>query len=434
LVSRDGSVVATRVDRDVQPPQDLLKQIFNAAVAACHPSVVVPLCLPPRPEGRIFVVGAGKASAAMAAAVEACWDAPLSGTVVTRYGHGAATRFIKVIEAQHPVPDAASQQAGGEILSLASGLSEEDTVLVLLSGGGSALMAAPLPSLDLETKQSLTRQLVLSGASISQINCVRKHLSAIKGGRLAARAFPARTIAISISDVANDDPSVIASGPTVADPSTQGDALTVLQQFGIDVPPAVRRILDDAALETPKPGDPRLSRSTYICAARGSDLISAACDEAHRLGIRTMVLGLGVEGDARRVARVHAEIALSQQQADVPLLLLSGGELTVSVTGTGSGGPNREYLLAMAQALRGADHLWTLAADSDGIDGSDDVAGGWIGPETLVRAGQAGLDPEDLSRRNDSAALFRTLGQEIKTGPTRTNVNDFRGILILPQK
>jgi glycerate 2-kinase len=417
----------------VQAPQDLLKQIFRAAVAACHPDVVVPRCLPPRPDGRVLVLGAGKASAAMAAAVETCWAAPLAGTVVTRYGHGAITRSIKVIEAQHPVPDAASQQAGGEILSLASGLSDADTVLVLLSGGGSALMAAPLQSLDLETKQSLTRQLVLSGASISQINCVRKHLSAVKGGRLAARAFPARTIAIAISDVANDDPSVIASGPTVADPSTQQDALQILKQFGIDVPPSVQRVLEDAALETPKPGDPRLSRSTYVCAARGSDLVSAACDEAHRLGIRTMVLGLGIEGDARRVARAHAEIALSQQRADVPLLLLSGGELTVSVTGSGSGGPNREYLLAMAQALRGADHIWALAGDSDGIDGSDDIAGGWIGPETLVRAGAASLDPEDLLRRNDSAALFRTLGQEIKTGPTRTNVNDFRAILILPQ-
>jgi glycerate 2-kinase len=418
----------------VQPPQDLLMQIFRAAVAACHPDIVVPRCLPPRPDGRVLVLGTGKASAAMAAAVETCWDAPLAGTVVTRYGHGAATRWIKVIEAQHPVPDAASRQAGGEILSLASGLSEEDTVLVLLSGGGSALMAAPLPSLDLETKQSLTRQLVLSGASISQINCVRKHLSAVKGGRLAARAFPARTLTIAISDVANDDPSVIASGPTVADPSTQRDALEILKKFSIDVPPSVQRLLEDAALETPKPGDPRLSRSAYVCAARGSDLISAACDTAHRLGIRTMVLGLGIEGDARRVARAHAEIALSQQQAEVPLLLLSGGELTVSVTGPGSGGPNREYLLAMAQALRGADHIWVLAADSDGIDGSDDIAGGWIGPETLVRAGQASLDPDDLSRRNDSAALFRALGQEIKTGPTRTNVNDFRAILILPQK
>ncbi len=418
----------------MQAPPDVLKQIFQAAVAACHPSVVVPLCLPPRPEGRIFVVGAGKASAAMAAAVEACWDAPLSGTVVTRYGHGAATRWIRVIEAQHPVPDAASQRAGSDILSLVSGLSEADTVLALLSGGGSALMSAPLPPLGLDAKQSLTRQLVLSGASISQINCVRKHLSAIKGGRLAAHAFPARTVTIAISDVANDDPSVIASGPTVADPSTQQDALDVLQKFGIEVPPAVQALLNDAAHETPKPGDDRLSNSTFICAARGSDLISAACDEAHRLGIRTLVLGLGIEGDARHVARAHAEIALSQQQAEVPLLLLSGGELTVSVTGPGSGGPNREYLLALAQALRGADHIWALAADSDGIDGSDDVAGGWIGPDTQALAGKTGLDLENLSQRNDSAALFRTLGQEIKTGPTRTNVNDFRGILILPQK
>jgi glycerate 2-kinase len=230
----------------VQPPQDLLMQIFRAAVAACHPDIVVPRCLPPRPDGRVLVLGTGKASAAMAAAVETCWDAPLAGTVVTRYGHGAATRWIRVIEAQHPVPDAASRQAGGEILSLASGLSEEDTVLVLLSGGGSALMAAPLPSLDLETKQSLTRQLVLSGASISQINCVRKHLSAVKGGRLAARAFPARTLTIAISDVANDDPSVIASGPTVADPSTQRDALEILKKFRIDVPLSVQRVLEDA--------------------------------------------------------------------------------------------------------------------------------------------------------------------------------------------
>lgn len=417
----------------MQAPPDLLKQIFRAAVAACHPDVVVPRSLPPRPEGRVFVVGAGKASAAMAAAVEACWDVPLSGTVVTRYGHGADTRFIKVIEARHPVPDAASQVAGSDILSLVSGLSAADTVLALLSGGGSALMSAPLPSLGLDAKQSLTRQLVLSGASISQINCVRKHLSAIKGGRLAARAFPAHTLTLAISDVANDDPSVIASGPTVADPSTQRDALDVLQKFGIEVPLAVRALLEDAAYETPKPGDERLSKSAFIRAARGSDLISAACDEAHRLGVRTLVLGLGIEGDARRVARAHAEIALSQQRAEVPLLLISGGELTVSVTGPGSGGPNREYLLALTQALRGTDHIWALAADSDGIDGSDDVAGGWIGPDTQALAVKAGLDLDDLSRRNDSAALFRTLDQEIKTGPTRTNVNDFRAILILPQ-
>lgn len=417
----------------MQAPPDLLKQIFQAAVAACHPGIVVPRCLPGRPEGRIIVVGAGKASAAMAAAVEDCWGEPLNGAVVTRYGHGAVTRGIRVIEARHPVPDDASLKAGSDMLSLVGGLSADDTVLALLSGGGSALMAAPLSPLHLQAKQDLTRRLVLSGATIAEINCVRKHLSSIKGGRLAAHAYPARTVTIAISDVAGDDPSVIASGPTVADATTQAEARKILERFGIEMSAEIRSILDDPANESIKPGDERLSRSVFVCAARGSDLISAACDEAHRLGIRTLVLGVDVQGDARRVARAHAEIALDQQRAEVPLLLVSGGELTVSVSGPGTGGPNREYLLALASTLRDAGHVWAMAGDSDGIDGSDDVAGGWIGPGTVEQALMSGLDLSDLMRLNDSARLFRTLGQEIKTGPTRTNVNELRAILISPQ-
>ena len=417
----------------MQRPSDILKQIFLAATEACHPRNVVPASLPPRPSGRIVVVGAGKASAAMAAAVEEAWGGPLEGAVVTRYGHGADTRWVQVIEARHPVPDDSSLMAGRNMLQLVDDLGENDTVLALLSGGGSALMAAPLPPLTLVAKQDITRQLVLSGASIAEINCVRKHLSAVKGGRLAARAYPARTLALAISDVAGDDPSVIASGPTVADGTTQDDARDILTRYRITMPPEVLQVLDDAAHESLKPGDMRLSRSEHVIVARSATLIAAACDEALRHGIRPLILGVDLQGDAAQVARAHAEIALHQQRADIPLLLLSGGELTVKVSGAGAGGPNREYLLALATALQGADHVWALAADTDGIDGSDDVAGGWIGPETLSLAAQGGLNLPRLSASNDSARLFSTLGQEIRTGPTRTNVNDFRAILILPQ-
>lgn len=409
----------------------LLRQLFDAAVAACAPARVVPPALPARPAGRVVVVGAGKAAASMAAAVEAAWG-PVEGSVVTRYGHGVPTRSIEVIEAGHPLPDAAGRDAAARALQLVAPLGESDFVLALLSGGGSALWSAPLSPLTLDEKQTITRALVLSSASIGEINCVRKHLSQIKGGRLAAAAYPARVLTLAISDVAGDDPSVIASGPTVGDPTTQPDALGVLAKYGVAVPENAARVLRDPAHETLKPGDARLQRAETRIIARGADALAAAADEAHRLGIVTKIVGVSVEGDARQVGRMHAEIALHTPAGSQPILLLSGGELTLNVQGQGRGGRNREYLLAMAAALNGAANIWALAADTDGIDGSDDAAGAWIGPDTLAKARALSLDVRAAMNANDSGRFFAALGQSIVTGPTATNVNDFRAILIAP--
>ncbi len=399
-----------------------LRLLFDAAVTACLPSRVVPPALPARPSGRIVVVGAGKAAAAMASAVEDAWG-PVEGLVVTRYGHGAPTRTVEVVEAGHPLPDEAGRDAATRALAMVSGLSADDFVLALLSGGGSALWSAPLSPLTLHEKQAITRALVLSSASIDEINCVRKHLSAIKGGRLAAAAYPARVLALAISDVAGDDPSVIASGPTVGDPTTCADAAAILARYGVPVP---------ALGESIKPGDPRIARSDFRIVARAADALAAAADEAQRMGFDTKVLGVNVTGDVRRVAQAHAEIARHTDAHARPLVLLSGGELTLTVKGQGRGGPNREYLLALAEALQGAPNIWALAADTDGIDGSDDAAGAWIGPDTLARARTLQLDPRALVIANDSGRFFTALGQSIVTGPTRTNVNDFRAILIAP--
>lgn len=411
---------------------DLLRHVFLAAVEACHPRRVLPPALPPRPKGRAIAIAAGKAAGAMAAAAEEAWGPFSSGIAVTRHGHEAPVHSIPLVSAEHPVPDKAGAEAGRMALECVSGLDAEDTVLVLLSGGGSALLAAPLAPLKLEEKRALTRSLVLSGAPIDEINCVRKHLSAIKGGRLAARAFPARVITVAISDVVGDHPFIIASGPTVADPTTRLDALEILQRRGIATSDAIKTLLADTRSETLKPGDPRLSFTDFLVCARGADLVSAACDAAQNLGVNTQVLGVNLEGDARRVGLTHGEIARHIDPGARPLLLLSGGELTVTVRGAGLGGPNREYLLGVASALQGAPHVWALAGDSDGIDGSDHVAGGWIGPDTLARAASAGLDLRSAIDRNDSAVVFRSLGQELITGPTRTNVNDLRAILVMP--
>jgi len=410
----------------------LLRSLFDAAVAACHPSRVVPPALAQRPSGRIVVVGAGKAAAAMAAAVEAAWGPPLSGLVVTRYGHGAATRFIDVVEAGHPLPDDAGRVAAERALGLVQGLSDGDVVLALLSGGGSALWGLPLPPLAIGEKQAVTRALIRSRATIQEINCVRKHLSAIKGGRLAAAAYPARVLTLAISDVVGDDPSVIASGPTVGDATTQADARAILRKYRVPIVAAVERILSDDSLESIKPNDARVANSEVRIIARGADALAAACDEAHRLGIETRVIGTDVEGDARAVALAHAEIAVDAKMGRRPLVLLSGGELTLDVSGTGRGGPNREYLLALAAALQGAEGIWALAADTDGIDGSDDVAGAWIGPETLSRGERHGPDARQCAQDNNSGKFFADVGQSVVTGPTRTNVNDFRAILVQP--
>jgi hydroxypyruvate reductase len=413
-------------------PPRLLRRLFDAAVGACHPSRVIPAALPERPSGNVIVIGAGKAAAAMAAAIEAAWGPPLKGVVVTRYGHGVRTRFIEVVEAGHPLPDSAGANVAQRALDLAREAHEGDKVVVLLSGGGSALWGLPIAPLSLAEKKVITNALVKSSASISEINCVRKHLSRIKGGRLAAVAHPARTLTLAISDVPGDDASVIASGPTVADESTQTDALQVFEKYGVAIPDSARAVLSSNENETIKTGDPRLLNTRYKLVARGADGLAAAADEAHKFGIETRILGVDLEGDARAVAIAHAEIARDAQGAGRPIVLLSGGELTLTVTGQGRGGPNREYLLALAQSLNGAANIWALAADTDGIDGSDECAGGWIGPDTLEKARGHGIDPALLQRDNDSAAFFAKLDQAVVTGPTRTNVNDFRAILVTP--
>jgi len=415
-------------------PRALLRRLFDAAIAAADPSVCVPPHLPPDDGGRLIVVGAGKASAAMARAVEEHWSGPLSGLVVTRYGHGVPCERIEIVEAAHPVPDAAGEAAAGRILQLLSGLTADDRVLALISGGGSALLAAPAAGVTLAEKRALTSALLKSGASIAEINCVRKHLSAIKGGRLAAAAWPASVLTLAISDVPGDDPAVIASGPTVADPTTAVDALKVLDFYGIAIPADLRARLQSGELETPKQGAPRLTNSEFRLIASPRQMLEAAAEEARRLGLTPLILGDAIEGEAREVGKVLAGIALSCGRhgfpAEKPCVLLSGGETTVTLKGGGRGGRNTELLLGLALALDGAPGIHALAADTDGIDGSEDNAGAFVGSDTLRRARIAGLDIRSALAGNDAWGYFSALGDLLLTGPTRTNVNDFRAILV----
>jgi glycerate 2-kinase len=412
----------------------LLRAMFDAAVSAAAPALCLPPHLPTPPKGRTIVVGAGKAAAAMAAAVEADWSGPLDGLVVTRYGHGAPTQRIRVVEASHPVPDAAGPAAAREILELVRGLGPDDLVLCLISGGGSALLALPAGDITLADKQAINRALLRSGAHIGEMNCVRKHLSAIKGGRLAVAAAPARVVSLIISDVPGDDLSVIASGPTVADATTQADALAVLEKYRIDASPAVRKQLADPTAETPKPGDPRLANVSNILIATPQDALEAAAAVARRSGFAPIILGNAIEGEARECGIVHAGIALQAasfgQPARPPCAILSGGETTVTMRGKGRGGRNAEFLLSLAIALGGRGGVSALAADTDGIDGSEDNAGAIIGPDTLRRAADAGVDVVRRLADNDAYSAFAAIGDLIVTGPTRTNVNDFRAILI----
>ncbi len=422
----------------------LLRQLFDAAVAAVVPAVCLPEHLPAA-AGRTVVVGAGKAAAAMAAVTAAKLPAA-AGLVVTRYGHGMAggmvgsvagaaddTGAIEVVEAAHPVPDAAGRQAAARMLDLVSGLNADDQVICLLSGGGSALLVAPAGAVTLADKQAVTGALLRSGASIGEINCVRKHLSAIKGGRLAAAAHPAAVLTLAISDVAGDDLAVIASGPTVADPTTFAEARAVLQKYAIQPPPAVAAHLAAAAEETPKAGDPRLARAETVVVASARSALAAAARLAQAAGYQSRLLGDDIEGDSTAVARQHAGLALAARDAGQRLAILSGGETTVTIRGSGRGGPNAEYVLALALALDGADDIVALAADSDGIDGSEDNAGAICLPETLARARAAGLDPQAHLDDNDSYGFFTALGDLVMCGPTRTNVNDFRAILVDPK-
>ncbi len=413
-------------------PSALLRALFDAALGAVAAERCVPPHLPEPPPGRTVVVGAGKAAAAMARAVEAHWPGEISGVVVTRYGHAAPTRAIEVIEAAHPVPDRAGRAAARRILDLASGLGADDLLLCLVSGGGSALLALPAADVSLEDKQAVNRALLNAGATISEMNAVRKHLSAIKGGRLAAAAAPARVVALMISDVPGDDPSVIASGPTVADPTTFADARAVLARFGIEPPAAVAARLRGAGDETPKPGDARLARAETRVIATPGDALEAAAARARAAGFTPLILGDSLEGEAREVGRDHARLARRAMRHGEPVAppcaILSGGETTVTVRGGGRGGRNAEFLLAFAADDPG--DVYAIACDTDGIDGSEDNAGAIVTPDTLARAARLGLDARARLADNDAHGFFAALGDLVVTGPTLTNVNDFRAILI----
>lgn len=419
---------------ETSDPRALLTAMFDAAVAAALPERTIPKHLPQPPRGRTIVIGAGKASAAMAKAVEDHWQGPLEGLVVTRYGHAVACDKIEIVEASHPVPDEAGEQAARRILDLVSGLTEDDLVISLISGGGSALMPLAAEGLTLADKQAVNKALLASGASIDEMNCVRKHLSAIKGGRLAAAAFPARMVSLLISDVPGDAPSVIASGPTVPDPSTFAQAQAILEKYAITEPRSAVEHIARAEDESIKPDDPRLSRCETVLISTPQMSLEAAAEVARGAGIAPVILGDAIEGEAREVARVFAgitrQVAQYGQPHPVPCVLLSGGETTVTVRGKGRGGRNVEFLLALAIALDGLPGVHALAADTDGIDGSEDNAGAIALADVLARAEADGVNAKAHLANNDGYSFFAALDALIVTGPTLTNVNDFRAILI----
>lgn len=415
-------------------PRQLLLHLFQRALAAADPLQLVAPHLPPPPRGRTIVIGAGKAAARMAQAVEQAWQGELSGLVVTRYGHGAPCQRIEVIEAGHPVPDEASAAAAQRMLALVRGLASDDLVLCLMSGGGSALLSLPAPGISAADKRELTRQLLRSGAPIGEINRVRRHLSAVKGGRLALACHPAQVVTLVVSDVPGDDPAVVASGPTVPDHSSGADALAILDKYGIPAGDAVRALLRDPARAAPRPDDPRLARNRVTVIATAQQALDAAAAAARQAGYAPLVLSSSMEGEAREVALVHAAIARQVRRHGQPLappcVILSGGETSVTVRGNGRGGRNAEFLLALAVALDGLPGVHAIACDTDGIDGTEDNAGALIGPDTLAHARAAGLDAAALLQQNDGYGFFSRLGELVVTGPTRTNVNDFRAILI----
>lgn len=413
-------------------PARFLRALFDRAVEVADPMRSLARHLPPKPAGRVVVVGAGKASARMAEAVEAAWG-PCDGLVITRYGYARPCQGIRIVEAAHPVPDAAGLQATRQMLDLLAPLGPDDFVLALISGGASALLVAPVEDVTLADKQAVNAALLASGAPITQMNTVRKHLSRVKGGQLAAAAHPAQMLCLMISDVPGDDPAFIGSGPTVGDPSTPADARASLDHWHVAVPAGVT-----AALMRPSsviaPGDPRLSRVENLIYAAPQQSISAAADLAD--GCDVHMLGDAIEGEARTVAADQARLALSVASrlrfGDPPVLILSGGELTVTRSGDGIGGPNAEFCLALAIALHGHSQIHALACDTDGVDGAAEVAGAIIGPDTLSRARAAGLDPATSLARNDAHSFFAAIGAQVVPGPTLTNVNDFRAILVLP--
>ncbi|MFA5520877.1 MAG: glycerate kinase [Castellaniella sp.] len=417
-------------------PQTLLSGLFRAAVDAALPERVLPAHLPPRPRGRTLVIGAGKASAAMARVVEQHIAGPISGAVVTRYGYAVPCEHLRILEAAHPVPDQAGHDAARHLLELVQGLKAEDQVISLISGGGSALLALPAPGISLADKQDINRQLLRCGATISEMNMVRRHLSAIKGGRLAAACHPAPVFNLIISDIPGDDPVDVASGPTVADPGTCADALAVLDRYGVQVPEAARRHLTSGSGETVKPDDPRMAGVHTTVVASAQMALEAAAEVARKAGITPIILGDAIEGEARELGTIMAGIAAQVQRhgqpGAAPCVLLSGGETTVTVRGEGRGGRNVEFLLSLAIALQGRPGIHAVAGDTDGVDGQEEVAGAFIHPGTLDRARAAGLSARTFLDGNDAHHFFERLDSQLITGPTLTNVNDFRAVLILP--
>jgi glycerate 2-kinase len=411
-----------------------LCSLFDAAVAAAQPALCLPPHLPTRPKGRTIVIGAGKASAAMARALEDHWDGPLEGLVITRYGYEVACERIQIVQAAHPVPDAAGLRATQHIQELVSGLTADDLVIALISGGGSSLLVAPGDGLTLQDKQALNTALLKSGATISEMNCVRRHLSAIKGGRLAAACHPAQVLTLLISDVPGDNPIDIASGPTVADPTTCADALAIINRYRIELPPAVRALLQSAEGESIKPGDGRLARAETRMITAPQMALEAAAQVARAAGLTPYILGDSLEGEARDLGKALAgiarQVAVHGQPFQAPCVLLSGGESTVTLRGQGRGGRNVEFLLALGVALDGLASVYALAGDTDGVDGAEEIAGAVLTPDTLARAWAAGINPRASLDANDGHGFFQALGDSVITGPTLTNVNDFRAILI----
>lgn len=415
-------------------PRTLLRHMLDAAIAAAQPALCVPAHLPPAPIGRLIVVGAGKASAAMARAVEDHWPTALSGLVVTRYGCAVPCRNIEIVEAAHPVPDAAGERAARDMLERVRGLTADDLVLCLMSGGGSSLLPLPLPGVTLADEQAISRSLLASGATIGEMNCVRRHLSAIKGGRLAVACRPASVLNLLISDVPGDDPTDIASGPAVADPTTCADALAVLDRHDIRVPRHIRLILESGEAETIKPGSLLLPSIETRLIATPQQALQAAADVARQAGLRAYVLGDAIEGEASEVGTVMAgiarQVARRAQPFEPPCVLLSSGETTVTLRGHGRGGRNVEFLLALGVALAGEPGIHALAADTDGIDGVEEIAGATLSPDTIARAKAMGINARQRLDDNDGHGFFAALGDSVVTGPTLTNVNDFRAVLI----
>lgn len=416
-------------------PKQFLFDLFNSAVDAVSAEKCLPPFLPPTPRGKTLVIGAGKAAAAMAKVVEQHWSGELSGLVVTRYGHSVPCQQIDVIEAAHPVPDSAGSQAAERMMNLVQGLTEDDLVLCLISGGGSALLALPAEGISLEQKQAINKALLKSGAAISEINCVRKHLSQIKGGRLALACAPARVITLVISDVPGDDVTMVASGPTFPDATTCAEALAILRKYAIPLPDQLGQDLTSGNNETPKPDDARFAGNSYALIATAQHALEAAASCARRAGVTPYILSNHMEGEARDVGMMHAaiaqQIAQFNQPVKKPCVLLSGGETTVTVRGSGRGGRNAEFLLSMAVALDEHPKIYAIACDTDGIDGTEDNAGAMLSPDSLKRAAKLKMNARTFLENNDGYTFFSALNDLVVTGPTRTNVNDFRAVLIL---